>query len=159
MLKLLGVTIVSAAVALCGFSYYMKLVYRKRYVEGLLKLSETSVHAMRGKGLDIFSILEKNAFDELKFLKRITKSNITNRNEIADVLRSESINSLDIDLIVAFLQGLGSSDIKGQENHCGYYSVCFRQLLQDVDGIVREKGRLVRTLSILAALALFIILI
>ncbi|MBO5747144.1 MAG: hypothetical protein J6S13_08685 [Clostridia bacterium] len=159
MLKLLGVTIVSATVALCGFSYYMKLVYRKRYVEGLLKLSETSVQVMRGKGLDVFSILEQNAFYELKFLKRITKSNIINRNEMADVLRSENVDNSDIDLIVAFLQGLGSSDIKGQENHCGYYSVCFRQLLQDVDSIVREKGRLVRTLSILAALALFIIFI
>ncbi len=159
MLKLFGVAIVSGVVALSGLLYYMTLVNRKRYVIGLLKLSETAVQVMRGKGLDVFSILEQSASDELKFLKRINKSNIANVNAMVDVLKNENINSLDINLIVSFLQGLGSSDIKGQENHCGYYSTCFKQLLLEVEDKIREKGRLVRTLSILAALALFIILI
>lgn len=159
MLKLFGVAIVSGVVALSGLLYYMALVNRKRYVIGLLKLSETAVQVMRGKGLDVFSILEQSASDEVKFLKRINKSNIANVDAMVDVLKNENINSLDINLIVSFLQGLGSSDIKGQENHCGYYSTCFKQLLLEVEDKIREKGRLVRTLSILAALALFIILI
>ena len=159
MLKLFGALTVSIAVALGGILYYMKLIYRKRYVEGLLKLSETAVQVMRGKNLDVFSILEHNASHELEFLKMITESNIANRSAVVDVLREENINNSDIDLIVAFIQGLGSSDIKGQENHCGYYSTCFRQLLLEADSKIREKGRLVRTLSILAASALFIILI
>ena len=69
MLKLFGVAIVSGVVALSGLLYYMALVNRKRYVIGLLKLSETAVQVMRGKGLDVFSILEQSASDELKFLK------------------------------------------------------------------------------------------
>ena len=74
-------------------------------------------------------------------------------------MRNSKFLEKDISLIVDFLTNLGDGDIEGQTAHCRYYSEKFHVLLSEAKNELYEKGRLFKSLSVSAGVALFIILI
>lgn len=58
-----------------------------------------------------------------------------------------------------FCQGIGTSDLEGQLEHCDIYSEAFRKLLDSAQKQREEKERLYVSLGAFSALAAFILLV
>ena len=159
MLKVVGILLLCLTVVLSGLFYVWKLSFRKRYLEGLVGVCENCAQTMRSKNYNIFEILAFDSKRELSFLSEMNNENISDALEICSILNKSGITKDDQKLICDFLQGLGKSDLKGQTEYCQYYADCFKVRLTDASNTLEEKGRLIRSLSLLAASAIFVILI
>ncbi len=159
MLKVIGLGLLSLSVALIGFLYSDRLLFRKRYLEQLVLFSKGLINEMQGRNLNIFSILSKISADELIFLKNIKRQEIADFNSVRKTVKNAGIFNEDIDTVTEFIVNLGTSDIKGQTTHCEYYCSVFSEYKKQAEQNCYEKGKPSKTLSVLSGVALFIILI
>ncbi len=159
MLKLLGLLALSISLGAVGFIYCDRLMARKRFLEKLTLFATSVSGTMRYSHRSIFDIFKENGNKELKFLNSLDKHNVTNRTAVGEILISSGVNALDRAIVIDFIMGLSEGDIKELSNHCEYYKLKFQQLSSEAEKDVSERGRLFRTLFMLAGVALFIILI
>ena len=159
MLKLIGAVFVSLSVSSVGWLKYSKYSKRVKYLEAVRQFSFGCADQMRFNKNNIFLILKTTKINELSFFKNITEENIADKVKLTSLIFESGVEPMDIELILNFLQGLGTSDIEGQTLHCKYYADAFESLLKDAKAELNEKGRLFRTVYLFAGVALFIILI
>ncbi len=159
MLKIIGLTLLSLSVASIGFIYSERLSFRKRYLEQLMRFSNSFINEMQNTGQNLFTIFSCVSEKELEFLKCITKADITDSKALKQRLKSAGLFFKDFDTVAAFLMKLGTSDIDSQRLHCQYYAAKFSDSKQEAEIQSAEKGKPARILSVLGSMALFIILI
>lgn len=159
MLKIIGLVFLCLSVASIGFIYSESLRKRKVFFEKLSHFASNSVNEMRRLNCNIFEIFKSNANDELKFLKEINTDNLQNRNTVVEIIKGTKVDGEDVGLITDFIIKFGVSDIKSQTAHCRYFAEKFDLKQKEAEQKYSEKGRLSVVLSVLIALALFIILI
>ena len=159
MLKILGLLALSASVGAIGFIYCDRLTARKRLFEKLTFFAASCSGTMRYSHRSIFDIFKENGTRELIFLNDLDRCSITDRTAVCELLISNGVNALDRAVVTDFIIGLSEGNIKELSNHCEYYKLKFQQLSSEAQRDASEKGRLFRTLFMLAGIALFIILI
>ena len=159
LLKIFGILALGVAVGAVGFVYYDRLIHRRRYLEKLTLFAATCANTMRCTHRSVFEIFKENGIKELKFLQRINKTNLTERTAVSELLIAADVASSDRAVVTDFVVDLSVGDIKELTAHCEYYRLKFEQMLGVAEKDVGEKGRLFRSLFVLAGVALFIILI
>ena len=159
MLKIFGILMLCVSIIAAGFCLYDKYLSRKKYIEALLKLSETVVVLMQSSNENIFKILNDNANNELLFLKDINQSNMFNKDKVLELLTKYNISKDDRSIVSDFIMGLGTTDIKGQTVHCNFFNGKFRLMLSEAEKNLTDKAKIYRSLSMLLSAAVFIILI
>ncbi len=159
MLKTLGLISVCLAIGSFGFLKYEQLSFRKRYLSELVMFADSCTNLMRVDNRNVFAILNEYRFDVLAFFRYITPQNISDIEVLKTLFMQNRINECDIKHMCDFVTRLGIGDIESQENHCKSYSEVFRHALNQAEQDVNVKGKLHRTLSLLAAVAVFIIFI
>ena len=159
MLKLVGALLVSASVACIGFLKLSKYSKRVKYLDSLRRFVFSCADEMRFSQNSVFTMFNGSKGRELAFLKDISVDNISDRRKLICILENGGIEADDVEQCVGFLQGLGTSDIDGQQLHCSYYKEVFTSLLNEAKSELDSKGRLMRTVYLFFGAALFIILI
>ncbi len=159
MFRIIGIFLVCTSVASIGFIYYEHLLFRKRYLERMTMFSKNCANEMRSQHDNIFNIINSYSVKELKFLKEINMDSINDKKTLSAIMEKAKIHTDDRDLIIEFLQRLGVSDIISQKTLCDYFSDRFLVVTSGAARELEEKGKLVRSLCLLSAAALFIILI
>ena len=161
-MKIVGILILSGAIIIYGFSLSLRVVKRIKTLESMVLFIDFTENQIRYLGNTIEKIIEEaiksGRFNSLHFIK-IVKGN-TSYNEINNIVGSVScLCDNDVEHIVAFFAELGSNDIEGEIAHCKLYK---QILTTNLDGAKTEyntKGKLYKSMSVLTAVALTIILI
>ncbi len=159
MLKMSGIVIICLSVSLIGFKYYERLMFRKRYLQQLVMLARNCTNDMRASQENIFEILSAYSCRELSFLEKIDRNTINNSAELERLLTESGIHADDRTVVADFLSRLGVSDITSQKTLCECFSARLLSLCGIAEKEANEKGKLIRSLCLLSAAAIFIILI
>ncbi len=159
MLKTFGLIAVCFVIASYGFAKYEKLLFRKRYLTELVMFAEGCTQFMRVENCNIFVIFQKYRFENLSFFKEITPVIITDREQMKALFVKNGVTDRDIRFMCDFVMQLGVGDIESQEKYCRSFSTVFNGLLSDAEQEVNGKGKLHRSLCLLAAVGVFIIFI
>lgn len=159
VLKFFGILLFSVSIGSVGFIMSEKLKFRKKYLQELERFAQLCIEEMRYKKDKVFEIFSSFKSSELLFLSQIDRNNISNEVEFLKIIRSTNFLQGDIPLIFGFISKLGDGDIESQKAHCNYYYEKFHSSLNEATNDFNEKGRLFRSLSVSAAVALFLIMI
>lgn len=159
MLKIVGLLLFSISIGSVGFIMSEKLKFRKKYLQEFEQFCVSCIEEMRYKKNIVFDIFSNVQYKDLVFLNQINRNNITNERELIRIIRKANFCEADAEVIFSFISKLGDGDLESQKAHCGYYAEKFHMMLSEAANDFNEKGRLFKSLSISAAVALFIIMI
>ncbi len=159
MLKIVGILLFSISIGSIGFIKSEKLRFRKKYLQEFEQFSVSCIEEMRYKKDIVFDIFSNAQYKELFFLSQIDRNNISNERELIKIIRKANFYEADTEVIFSFISKLGDGDLESQKAHCGYYAEKFHMMLSEATNDFNEKGRLFKSLSVSAAVALFIIMI
>lgn len=159
MLKITGVLLISVSVAMIGFLFCEKLSDRRKMILIFEKIALSVPARLRCGSKDIISVLQ--SFYEIKaeFIADLDGAVLVDRKELTAYLRKHGADIRDVEDYCDFLSGLTANDIKGIEKLCSVYSERFRIASASVSEELSDKGRIVKSLSIFGAAAVFIILV
>lgn len=152
MLRIIGILLICISVAAFGFLYTLTISFR---VKSLSELEEFALYFksnIRFKSDDIYLVFESFKPKYNAFLKCYS-------SDFNKSVKESSLSESEKAAATAFLRELGKSDMLGQTAHCEHYSEVFSKLKDDAKGELLEKGKLLKSLSLLASLAVFILLI
>ena len=159
MLKTFGLIAVCLCLILYGFAKYEKLLFRKRYLNELVMFSEGCTQLMRVENRSVFLIFQEYRFESLSFFRQITPENIADSDALKELFVKNGVSEFDIKFMCDFVMQLGVGDIESQEKYCKSFSTVFKRLLGDAEQDVNGKGKMHRSLCLLAAVGVFIIFI
>ena len=167
MVKLAGQILI--VLSGCGLGIYLKsrLIARRRILTAMvLAVNETATQIgyistdikaltaalCRQSGLEILSFLVPFHED-----LRCGNSPRHAADAATEGWQRGVVSAADRQMISAFFGGLGQSDRAGQLAHCALYEEQFKSAAAEAAEAQRQKGKMVLTLSMLAALALVIL--
>lgn len=151
-MKIIGVSVICFAVASYGFLYTLSISFRIKALSEMIEFNLYFKNNIRFKSDDIISLFKDFKPKYNTFLKAYS-------NNFDLHIKESSLNEAETAAISAFLSELGKSDVIGQTEHCEHYITIFQRLKDDAKSELIEKGRLSKSLSLLASAALFILLI
>lgn len=159
VLKFTGLSFLSFSVAMIGFLLCDKMSERKKMLVSFQKLCNSAAVRIRCSGKDVISVIKESGSGNLGFLNDIDGSLLLDKNDTMAFILKNGADVRDAEDYSDFLIGLTANDLTGIENHCSVYSEKFGQSISALSQEITDKGRVLKTVSLFAAAAIFIILI
>lgn len=163
-MKTAGVILLSLLPVLIGIGLRQQLLHRADFLQRFGRFIAFVQEEIRYSGrelTEIFSLalrdpLFATPFYEALFLEQ------KNEKDYAKIIKNKNdfrLKSSDITMMTEFLSRLGTNDVAGQLSHCEHFLKRCDQAAEEAVTACRTQGRLVLSLSGLAAAAVFILLI
>lgn len=160
-MKIIGICIVSAIVVFYGFSASRRYSKRIKFLESMILFIDFVENQIRFLGSTVESIFEEainsHNFVDLFFLKDV--KNNGNSRFCMEYQESILISISEFEHVSLFLSELGCRDIDGEIAHCKVYKEIIKNDLEGAKTDFNNKGKLYKSMSVLTAAALMIILI
>ncbi|MBQ6250545.1 stage III sporulation protein AB [Ruminococcus sp.] len=165
-LRFIAVILIVLCGAFCGALNAEKLKHRVQLcceAEKLMRLSETMI---RTGGSDIYSIVKKLKAEKAKYIAFISKlpdsfsADCSIREKWRELLlRDTSVPEEESAVLLEFGSVLGTTDVQGQLSSIDALLVRIEELREQRRQEYLQKGRLYRSLGVMAGVSVGIILI
>ncbi len=161
MLRIIGVSLVSSMIVFYGFSASKKYIKRIKILESMVLVVDFIANQIRYLGSTVDNIIDnvsKNEnYKELYFLKNIRC--LDNYGEHPKYNESLPLTTSNYEHISSFISQLGFDDVEGEISRCELYKDIFSDDLKKAKLDFNNKGKLYKSMSLLTAIAIFIIFI
>ena len=163
-MRILGTLILSALPVLWGIDYYAAQRKRADFLESFVEFVIYVREQIRFSGREISEIFSI-ALREPRFARPIYEElflAIKNKDSLEKIFKNNKdllLKKHEISTVCGFLDGLGKNDVLGQIAHADYYKTRLEETAATTKKELASKGRLIISLSILAAAALFVLMI
>ncbi len=163
-MRTIGILLLSLLPVIWGIDYNLtqkrRVVFLENFTLFIVFIRE-QIRFSASEILEIFSLALRdpsftNPIYEELFLGMKRNQNLEkifkNNNDIR-------LKDAEINLVCSFLNGLGKNDIEGQKAHADYYKENIGQLAKKVQKETETKSKLVTSLCVCLAAALFVLII
>lgn len=162
MIKFVGIFLTVSCVASTGFLLSAELYRRQKFWHTLVLLSQRLKTEIRFRQESLFSILRGSTDLQkgIPFIKQLygLEKDFTFAN-VKKIIDCQSFSGEEKELLCDFFAGLGKSDIKGQIAFIDMYLTEFEFRHKTERENFLQKTKLYKSLSLLAAAAVLILLI
>lgn len=148
--KLIGCVMLIAATTMCTNALAIRLAKRAQCLRNMASFCNMAGEQIRLFGTPVEKIVKTAAgqYNNLEFLQNYPNAE-----------PSYPFAKTDVQLIKAFVSGLGASDVCGQLKHCEAYFLQFERLAKEVKTESDSKNKLYRVLGLFCGICIAVILI
>ncbi len=168
-MKILGLSILSALIVLAANTLAKRKTERIEILSSvslMINYIDTQIAYSRLSVPKLLKSLENSGeFSKLSFLKDADallaggqESKTAWKTAVEDYLKVSPLVKEDGETLIAFFNGLGSTDIEGQRNNCKTYSELFKMKAESMRKKAESSAKLYNCLGMTAAALVFIIL-
>lgn len=163
-MKTVGVLLLSLLPILVGLGLRKQLHSRADFLRRFGRFISFVQEEIRYSGRElseIFSLALRDPMFATPFYEALylEQKNEKNYEKIINDTNDFRLKKSDIIMVSDFLSRLGTNDVTGQLSHCAHYFAQCERAADQAATASRTQGRLVISLSCLAAAAVFILLI
>lgn len=163
-MRTVGVILLSLLPVLWGIDYNSAQKKRVAFLENFILFIVFVREQIRFSGrelLEIFSLaLREPSFANPVYEKLFL--GMKQGKDLRKIIKDDSgirLNDAETTAVCAFLDGLGKNDVEGQKAHADYYKEHISGLAKKLQGEVLVKTRLITSLTVSLAAALFVLMI
>ena len=168
-MKIIGLSLLSALIVLAGNTLAKRKIERIEILQNIslmIKYINAQIVYSRLSVPKLLESLEKSdEFSKLFFIKE-ANSMLLNGNDcqtawktaVSDYLKISPLVKEDGEMLTAFFNGLGSTDIEGQKSNCETYSELFRLKTDSMRKKAEASAKVYNSLGLMTAALVFIIL-
>ena len=168
-MKILGLSLLSALIVLAGNTLAKRKTERIEILENIslmIKYINTQIVYTRLSVPKLLESLEKSdEFSKLYFIKEAnsllgkgTDCQAAWKTAVTDYLKISPLLKDDGEMLTAFFNGLGSTDVEGQKSNCETYSELFRLKTDSIRKKAEASAKVYNCLGLMSAALVFIIL-
>lgn len=158
-MKLVGMITVAATIIVFGFIKSEQISKTKKILSAFRMFVKDVSCKIEFSSSSVIELLKENKYKELFFFKEITTDMLKNREKLHEFIVNKCEDKEIAQLLADFIEGLGTSDKRGQLKHCGLYQSLLEQNSVRIKEECDRKSSLYRSLSCLSAAAFLIVMI
>lgn len=170
MLKWMGAALLAAAAIWAGRYCSQSVTLRRRALEAMVEMTGRAEDEIRFSGIDVCTLVGRLSRTDLgrtlPFLQPCARMCGGGapfpdawQKALDQTGREMRLTEEDLDQLASFGARLGATDLEGQLAHCRLHGREFARLLEQAREQERTKGKLYRSLSLLASAAVAILAI
>lgn len=150
MYKLIGSVLLVVSATLCGNALALRLSKRVQALKNMASFCNMAGEQIRLFATPVEKIINLAArrYNSLEFLQKYP-----------NIAPAYPFAKTDVQLIKAFVTGLGASDVCGQLKHCEAYFLQFERLAKEVKTESDSKNRLYRVIGLFCGICITVLLI
>lgn len=168
MVKILGCILFLISSSMAGFYFSERLKNRLNFLKAFISFLKSLQIQLRYSSGDILQILPLCTDSKIvePFIKSLKdKSKVYNsfseiwKNSVVSISNSNCLTKSDINSLLEFGNGLGTTDVEGQLNHIELYAGIFTKAYENACENLKSKSKLYKTMGFFIGTAITLMIV